>query len=54
MKINRKFGNTFFNLDDDLALKYKQIVQADSEFLCSQGLMDYSLLLVVEQSKLSK
>ena len=49
LQINKIFGKTLLNLNDETALKYIEVAERDSQFLCSHGLMDYSMLLVIEQ-----
>ena len=48
LQVNRIFGKTLINLKDEVALRYREVLERDSFFLCSQGLMDYSLLIGIE------
>ena len=48
MAITQDIGKRVMDLNCDQSMTLAYIVQADSEFLCNHGLMDYSLLLVIE------
>jgi hypothetical protein len=46
-QINEKMR--LIKLDREVALAIQSTLKKDSAFLCSEGLMDYSLLMVIEQ-----
>ena len=47
-QITKAIGNKLINLNKDESKALASVLEADSKFLASHGLMDYSLLLVVE------
>ena len=48
LAITNDIGKRVMDLDCDQAMNLSYISDADSEFLAKHGLMDYSLLLVIE------
>ena len=48
IEINQDLNHTLINFPEDKVDYYSSIIEKDSIFLLSHGLMDYSLLLVVE------
>ena len=48
MAITQDIGKRVMDLNCDQSTKLVKIAEADSDFLCKHGLMDYSLLLVIE------
>ena len=48
IEINRDHGNALIDLTDSQVNQLNTIISNDSAFLTSEGLMDYSLLLVIE------
>ena len=54
LEINRDWGNSLINLKADHAKGLKDIILKDSLFLKNYNLMDYSLLLVIENIPIEK
>ena len=48
LEINKYFDQNLVKFDKNEIEKYEKIIKADSLFLKRHGLMDYSLLLVIE------
>ena len=53
VEINKDCGYTLMELTQEQNTKLNNIINIDSLFLQSQGLMDYSLLLVIEETSKS-
>jgi hypothetical protein len=51
LEVNRDNGNALIDLTNYQVDELNHIISNDSKFLTSEGLMDYSLLLVMESSK---
>lgn len=48
IEINRDIGYSLIDLNVMELDEINEIIESDSEFLSSEGLMDYSLLMVLE------
>ena len=48
IEINQDLNQTLINFPEEKIAEYSKIMDNDSTFLKNHGLMDYSLLLVIE------
>jgi hypothetical protein len=48
IQIKKDLNNQLVNFSDKQISDYNKVIEKDSKFLLSRGLMDYSLLFVIE------